>query len=176
MLTRQTSGKIIILYNTSKSLLISSIFPNHFLDSAKFPLRGIKFGGGKLSRPGGTDSISHHSSSSGAPASPHCLEFRGGTRTEAELQCLPSNRSPYSRPEPQIFNASQGKAQIQSTKKENGAVSTKAHCFCLCLPELSTVYQNGNRWHKANACTFSQFPTKRTDVFITCYMTAFNKM
>lgn len=66
--------------------------------------------------------------------------------------------------------------QIQSTKKENGAVSTKAHCFCLCLPELSTVYQNGNRWHKANAHTFSQFPTKRTDVFITCYMTAFNKM
>lgn len=54
--------------------------------------------------------------------------------------------------------------------------STKAHCFCLCLPEFSTVYQNGNRWHKANARTFSQFPTKRTDVFITCYMTAFNKM
>lgn len=99
-----------------------------------------------------------------------------GQKQKKELQCLLNVRSPHGIPEPQIFNASQGKAEIQSTKKENGAVITKAHCFCLCLPELSTVYQNSNRWRKANACTFSQFPTKRTDVFITCYMTAFNKM
>lgn len=83
--------------------------------------------GRELSRPGGTDSISHHSSSSGTPASPHCLKFRGGTRAEAELRCLLSIGSPYSRPEAQIFNASQGKVQTQSTKKENGAVTAPKH-------------------------------------------------
>lgn len=160
------------------SQIIFSIQPS-------FHSEAQKFGGGKLSRPGGTDRISYHSSSSGAPASPYSPtvvsdgESSGEghrQKQKKELQCLPSIRSPYSRAETQRFHELWGQARIQSTKKENGAVSTKAHCFCLCLPELSTVYQNGNRWHKANAHTFSQFPTKRTDVFITCYMTAFNKM
>lgn len=58
LLPWQISGKIIILYNTSKSPLINGIFPNHFLDSAKFPLKRHKIWRGKQSRPGGTDSIS----------------------------------------------------------------------------------------------------------------------
>lgn len=156
MLTSQTSGKIIILYNTSKSLLITSMFPNHLRDSAKFPLRGTKFGGGNLSRPGGTDSfftsfqqfrllLTVLSSGEG-----HGEKQNGSVCRTPDLRT--ADQSPkYLR---------HHKERLKSEHQENGAVSAKAHWFCLCLPELSTVYQNGNRWHKANARTFSQFPTK----------------